>query len=79
MIESQKGKPWNSTAAVEAAKGYAFDSPRGQVRINSITRDINQPYFIRRVEKRGGKLENVLVETLPVVTETTHSDAAPPK
>jgi branched-chain amino acid transport system substrate-binding protein len=79
MIESQKGKPWNSTAAVDAVKGYTFDSPRGQVRINSITRDINQPYFIRRVGKADGHLENILVETLPVVTETTHSDAAPAK
>jgi branched-chain amino acid transport system substrate-binding protein len=76
MIESQKGKPWDSTAALEAIKGFTFDSPRGQVRINSITRDINQPYFIRRVQRVNGKLENVLVETLPVVTDTTHSDAA---
>ncbi len=51
MIESQKGKPWNSTAAIESIKGFTWDSPRGQVRINSITRDINQPYFIRRVQR----------------------------
>jgi branched-chain amino acid transport system substrate-binding protein len=77
MIESQKGKPFDPTAAVEAVKGFSFDSPRGRVTINKTTRDINQPYFVRRVEKVNGKLVNVLSETFPPVTDTTHSDVTP--
>jgi branched-chain amino acid transport system substrate-binding protein len=77
MIESQKGKPWDSTAAIESIKGFTFDSPRGRVTINKATRDINQPYFVRRVEKVNGKLVNLLSETFPPVTDTTHSDVTP--
>lgn len=76
MIESQKGKPFDPAAAVEAVRGFTFDSPRGRVTINRATRDINQPYFIRRVDKVNGHLENVLIETFPPVTDTTHSDAS---
>lgn len=75
MIESQKGKTWDPDAAIASIRGFTFESPRGKVTINKDTRDINQPYFIRRVEKVNGKLENALVETFPPVTDTTHGGA----
>ncbi len=44
---------------VEAAKGMKWISPRGPVTIDAATRDIVQTIYIRKVEKVGGKLQNV--------------------
>ena len=44
---------------VEAAKGMKWISPRGPVSIDPATRDIVQTIYIRKVEKVGGKLQNV--------------------
>lgn len=43
---------------MEALKGLSFESPRGQVEIDSATRDIVQTVYIRKTEKAGGKLVN---------------------
>jgi len=42
-----------------AIKGMKWMSPRGPVEIDPQTRDIDQTVYIRKVEKVGGKLENV--------------------
>ena len=76
MIEAQNGKPFDPDVAISSVLGYSFDSPRGRVTINKETHDINQPYFIRRVEKVNGHLQNALIETFPPVTDTTHNTAA---
>lgn len=44
---------------VEAAKSLSWTSPRGKVTIDPETRDIVQTIYIRKVEKVGGKLQNV--------------------
>jgi branched-chain amino acid transport system substrate-binding protein len=47
---------------LEAMKGQIFESPRGQIYIDAITRDIVQSIYIRRVEKNvkgDGELYNV--------------------
>ena len=44
---------------VEAARGLKWVSPRGPISIDAATRDIVQNIYIRRVEKVGGKLQNV--------------------
>lgn len=44
---------------VAAAKGMAWESPRGPIAIDPETRDIVQTVYIRRVEKVGGQLLNV--------------------
>ena len=44
---------------IEAAKGLKWISPRGPVSIDPATRDIIQTVYIRKVEKVGGKLQNV--------------------
>ena len=44
---------------VEAAKGMKWVSPRGPVTIDAATRDIVQTIYIRKVEKVGGRLQNV--------------------
>ena len=44
---------------IAAAKGMKWESPRGPVSIDPETRDIVQNVYIRKVEKVGGKLQNV--------------------
>ncbi len=50
---------------VEAAKGLKWTSPRGPVSIDPATRDIVQTIYIRKVEKVGGKLQNVEFDQVP--------------
>jgi len=44
---------------VDAAKGMAWESPRGPMTIDPETRDVIQTVYIRRVEKVGGQIVNV--------------------
>jgi branched-chain amino acid transport system substrate-binding protein len=44
---------------IEAAKGMKWMSPRGPVSIDAATRDIVQTIYIRKVERVGGKLQNI--------------------
>jgi branched-chain amino acid transport system substrate-binding protein len=45
------------------------DSPRGPIAIDPETRDIVQNVYIRRTEKKDGKLVNTEVETIPAVKD----------
>jgi branched-chain amino acid transport system substrate-binding protein len=53
------GGKTDGEALVAAAKGMAWESPRGPVSIDPETRDIIQTVYIRRVEKVGDKIQNV--------------------
>jgi branched-chain amino acid transport system substrate-binding protein len=55
---------------MEAIKGLTFASPRGPITIDPQTRDIIQTVYIRRVEKLGGRLENVEFEKFTDIKET---------
>jgi branched-chain amino acid transport system substrate-binding protein len=44
---------------VNAAKGMAWESPRGPMSIDPETRDVVQTIYIRRVQRVGGNLVNV--------------------
>ena len=44
---------------IEAAKGMAWESPRGPMSIDPETRDVVQTVYIRRVEKVGDRFLNV--------------------
>ena len=44
---------------IDFMKGKKFDSPRGSVEIDPVERDVIQNVYIRKVEKRDGKLVNV--------------------
>ena len=52
----------DAQSLVEAAKGLAWESPRGRVSIDPETRDIINTVYIRKVDKVGGKLQNVVIE-----------------
>ena len=53
------GGKTDGEALIAAAKGMAWESPRGPISIDPETRDIIQTVYIRRVEKVGGKIVNV--------------------
>lgn len=67
MIEATGGKR-EPAQAVEAVKGFAWESPRGPVKIDPVTRHIDQNIYIRTVEIQNGK---------PVNTETGVFPAQP--
>jgi len=50
---------------VAAAKGMSWTSPRGPISIDPQTRDIIQTIYIRKVERVGGKLQNVEFDEVP--------------
>lgn len=58
VLEKTGGKV-DGDSFVAAAKGMKWMSPRGPVSIDPETRDIVQNIYIRKVEKVGGKLQNV--------------------
>ena len=70
MIESQKGRKFDGAAAIEALKGYKWNSPRGPMMIDPASRDIVENMYIRRVERVNGKLENVVLDTFKMVPPT---------
>jgi len=47
---------------INAAKGMAWESPRGPMSIDPETRDVIQTVYIRKVERVGGELVNVEIE-----------------
>jgi len=55
----RKGGDTDADKAMAALKGYKWVSPRGPVMIDPETRDIVQTVYIRKVEKKDGKLANV--------------------
>lgn len=67
MIELQKAKPWDGTAAIAAVQGLAWQAPRGSVRINPNEGEMQGPLYVRRLEKIDGKLKNVIVDVFPDV------------
>jgi branched-chain amino acid transport system substrate-binding protein len=52
-----------------AAKGMSWESPRGPMSLDPVTGDVVQTVYIRRVEKVGGKLDNVEIAKFPAVKD----------
>ena len=68
-IREQKGKI-DGDKTVALLKGYKIDnSPRGPIMIDAETRDVVQNEYLRRVERVGGNLANVELETIPMVKD----------
>ena len=64
VLEKTGGKT-DGESLIAAAKGMAWDSPRGPMSIDPETRDMIENVYIRRVEKVNGELRNVTIDTLP--------------
>jgi branched-chain amino acid transport system substrate-binding protein len=54
---------------IAAAKGMAWESPRGPISIDPDTRDIIQTVYIRRAQKVGDGLQNVEFDSFPKVKD----------
>ncbi|MFZ3322236.1 MAG: ABC transporter substrate-binding protein [Usitatibacter sp.] len=52
---------------VEAMKGMSWTSPRGKMTIDAELRDVIQDVYIRRCERKDGKLWNIEIDKLPQV------------
>ncbi len=59
-------------ALVDAAKGMSWESPRGPMSIDPETRDVIQNVYIREVKDVDGKLQNVVIDTIPDVKDPLH-------
>ncbi|WP_157018896.1 ABC transporter substrate-binding protein [Mesorhizobium xinjiangense] len=66
------GGDTSGDALVEAAKGMAWQSPRGPISIDPETRDIVQTVYIRQVEEVDGSLQNVILQEIPEVKDPLH-------
>jgi branched-chain amino acid transport system substrate-binding protein len=56
-------------ALLNAMKGQVFESPRGPMFIDAQTRDVVHNVYIRKVERVGGQLHNVEIETVKDVKD----------
>lgn len=64
------GGTFTADQAIEFFKQWKNpDSPRGPIMIDPATRDIVQNVYIRRAEKRDGKLANIEIATIPQVKD----------
>jgi branched-chain amino acid transport system substrate-binding protein len=60
---------------IDAAKGMAWESPRGPIAIDAETRDVVQTIYIRKVEKVDGQLVNVEFDKVPNVKDPVKARA----
>jgi branched-chain amino acid transport system substrate-binding protein len=63
------GGKTEADALVNAAKGLKWESPRGPMQIDPETRDIVQTIYIRKVEKTGAGLRNVVFDKVENVKD----------
>lgn len=68
LAEAQGGR-MDAEKTAELVKGMKLDSPRGLIEIDG-SRDIVQTVYIRRVERRNGRLENIEFSSIPNVPAT---------
>jgi branched-chain amino acid transport system substrate-binding protein len=71
-LNKTKGKT-DAASLTAAAEGMSWESPRGPISIDPQTRDIVQTVYIRKVEKVGGKLVNVVIDKVANVKDPVHA------
>ena len=69
-LKKTKGNT-SAAALIKAAKGMKWQSPRGPMMIDPKTRDVVQTVYVRKVEKKDGKLVNVVIAKIPNVKDPT--------
>jgi branched-chain amino acid transport system substrate-binding protein len=69
LIKATKGQVTADEAMAFFKNWKDPNSPRGPIAIDPNTRDIVQNIYIRRVEKVGGKLADVEIQTIPMVKD----------
>jgi len=68
-VLKKTGGKTDGESLIGAAKGMAWESPRGPITIDAETRDIIQDVYIRRVEKVDGELRNVEFDKIEKVKD----------
>ena len=58
---------------IAVAKGMKWESPRGPMMIDPKTRDVVQTIYISKVEDKGGKHVNVVIDKIPDVHDPVHA------
>jgi branched-chain amino acid transport system substrate-binding protein len=71
MLRATGGKA-DSDKMMAAIKGYAWNSPRGPVKIDPQSRELIQNTYIRRAEKVNGQVVDVVLKTDPAVNDPWH-------
>jgi branched-chain amino acid transport system substrate-binding protein len=66
MVENLAGKPFDGDAAIKSVIGFSWKSPRGPVTIHP-SRELVQNFYVRRVEKVGGRMQNTVIHTFSSV------------
>jgi branched-chain amino acid transport system substrate-binding protein len=70
-LRKTKGKT-DAESLIAAAKGMKWQSPRGPMSIDPKTRDVVQTIYISKVENKGGKHVNVVIDSVPNVHDPVH-------
>jgi branched-chain amino acid transport system substrate-binding protein len=78
LIKATKGKFTGEEAIKFLTAWKTADSPRGPISIDPATRDIVQNIYMRRVERRDGKLASIEFDTIPNVKDPW-KEQNPPK
>jgi branched-chain amino acid transport system substrate-binding protein len=71
----KSGGNTDGDALIAAAKGMAWESPRGPMSIDPATRDVVQTVYMRRVEKVGNQLVNVEFDKIENVNDPVKARA----
>ena len=71
-IKKTKGKT-DADSLIAAAKGMKWQSPRGPMSIDPKTRDVVQTIYISKIEDKGGKRVNVVIDKVPNVHDPVHA------
>ncbi len=66
---AKTGGKTDGDSLVNAAKDMSWESPRGPMSIDPETRDVVQTVYIRKVEKVGGKMVNVVIDKVANVKD----------
>ncbi len=70
VVEAQHGR-LDPDRTMQIVKGMKFESPRGPIEIDPVTRDIILNVYFLKTERRGGVLGNYEFETTPMVKDPT--------
>ena len=66
-IAALQGGQLDADKTMALVRGMKMHSPRGVIQIDAQTRDIVQNIYVRRVDRRGNHLVNLVIGTIPMV------------
>jgi len=70
IVSEGEGDTTDGDKVMRSLVGYSYESPRGQVTI-APSRELIEDFIVRRVEKSGEGLRNVVIDTIPRVDPAT--------